>query len=407
MNKKNVVHIGIIWANPYSNNLGVAALAYSSLALLNDVCRENNIDARFTLVGNRGKEKDKISINNCEIFFNNVLGNDHSKWKSLARLVLYPRRCQTMKLLNLDIIFDISEGDSFTDIYGDKRHKKFLNSKRFFNLLRTPQVLLPQTIGPFNSKRNEEMAFKAMKKMKLVISRDKQSLDYTAQFLPENKIKEAIDVAFYMPFERRKFDKENIHVGINISGLLWNGGYTKKNQFALEADYRSLIENAINYFAHKDNVTIHFVSHVLSRRKSVEDDYAVAEEFHLKYPGSVLAPAFKSPIEAKSYISSLDFFFGSRMHACIAAISSGVPVFPMAYSRKFNGLFSETLQYKWLGDCTKETEDVILEKLQTAYHQRLAIKEEIGHLNSNVVSYRLDSLKNQLLKSISNVKFSH
>ncbi len=399
-----MLHIGIIWANPYSNNLGVAALAYSSLAILNDICKENNIEASFTLIGTRGKSMDKIFINNTEINFNNVAGNDHSKWKSLARLALFPKRCKTRLLLNLDIIFDISEGDSFTDIYGEKRHEKFLNSKRFFNLLRTPQILLPQTIGPFKSKRNEERAFKAMKRMELVISRDKQSLDYTAQFLSENKIKEAIDVAFYMPFEKKEFGNNSIHVGINISGLLWNGGYTKKNQFDLHADYRNLIENAVSHFARFDNITIHFISHVLSRRKSIEDDYTVAEEFHQKYPRSILAPVFKSPIEAKTYISGLDFFFGSRMHACIAAFSSGVPVFPMAYSRKFNGLFCETLKYRWLGDCTAENEEFILHNLKRAFDERGAIKKEIKFINNGIVSGRLDSLKKQLLESIRSVR---
>ena len=38
------------------------------------------------------------------------------------------------------------------------------------------------------------------------------------------------------------------------------------------------------------------------------------------------------------------------MHACIAAFSAGVPVVPMAYSRKFNGLFG-TLGYKRVADC--------------------------------------------------------
>lgn len=58
-----------------------------------------------------------------------------------------------------------------------------------------------------------------------------------------------------------------------------------------------------------------------------------------EFPGSVLAPAFASPSEAKSYIAGMDFFMGARMHACITALLSGVPVVPMAYSLKFEGLF--------------------------------------------------------------------
>ena len=64
-----------------------------------------------------------------------------------------------------------------------------------------------------------------------------------------------------------------------------------------------------------------------------------------RYPRAIVAPAFRTPVEAKSYIAGMDFFAGARMHACIAAVSSGVPVYPLAYSRKFNGLFVETLGY--------------------------------------------------------------
>ena len=399
-----MLHIGIVWANPYSNNLGVGALAYSALALISDVCREAGIEADFALIGSINKRNDKIFIRDHEVTFTNILGNDHIKWRSLAKLALLPKKYETKAVLNFDIVFDISEGDSFTDIYGKNRFEKTINSKRFFNLLKIPQVLLPQTIGPFKSKSNEADAFKVMKKMDLVISRDRQSLDYTSRFLPADKTMEAIDVAFYMPFKKASFPSEKIQVGLNISGLLWNGGYTKKNQFGMKSDYRTLIENTANYFTSLPDVTLHFVSHVINRRKSVEDDYSVAEAFQRKYPGTILAPSFYSPIEAKSYISGLDFFSGARMHACIAAFSSGVAVFPMAYSRKFNGLFGETLQYKRLGDCINEGEDVILTNLKAAFEARTEAKKEIDHSLATIVAPRLDALKSQLLNSIKKVK---
>ena len=54
-----------------------------------------------------------------------------------------------------------------------------------------------------------------------------------------------------------------------------------------------------------------------------------------RVPGVVRAPNSNSPSEAKSYIAGLDFLTAARMHACIAAFSAGVPVVPVAYSRKF------------------------------------------------------------------------
>ena len=88
-----------------------------------------------------------------------------------------------------------------------------------------------------------------------------------------------------------------------------------------------------------------------------------------------VAPAFTSPSEAKSYIAGLDFFMGARMHACIAAFSSGVPVVPMAYSRKFAGLFG-SLGYDHTVDCTSEAPEAILERIFAAYEKRRTLAEE-------------------------------
>ena len=49
-----------------------------------------------------------------------------------------------------------------------------------------------------------------------------------------------------------------------------------------------------------------------------------------------------SPLKAdqtKYVIGLCDVFVGARMHACIAALSQGIPAIGIAYSRKFAGVF--------------------------------------------------------------------
>ena len=41
----------------------------------------------------------------------------------------------------------------------------------------------------------------------------------------------------------------------------------------------------------------------------------------------------------KGIIGLCSFFIGSRMHACIAALSQGIPTVAVAYSKKFMGVF--------------------------------------------------------------------
>jgi len=399
MTKK--LKIGILWADPYNKNLGVGALAISSLALINDVLKEKNIEGEFSFVCFNSFRTDELILRGDKIKFSTFPVLDYLKLKSIALMILSPSKFQTKKLLSFDYVFDISAGDSFADIYGKHRFDQVLNTKRFFSMLGKKQVLLPQTIGPFKNKEYEDKAFSVMKTMEMVISRDLQSYDYSAKFLPKEKITEAIDVAFYLPFEKQKFESGKIHVGINVSGLLWNGGYTRNNQFEMQTDYRKLIVDTLQFFTAMDNVEIHLVSHVIPENNPVEDDYVAAEDIKKNhFPKVILSPRFESPIEAKSYISGMDFFTGARMHACIGAFSAGVPVFLMAYSRKFNGLFKDTLNYKWMGDCVNENETVVFENLKIAYAKRDEMKANIETSLNTIAKPRLENLKRLFSKII-------
>ena len=84
----------------------------------------------------------------------------------------------------------------------------------------------------------------------------------------------------------------------------------------------------------------------------VEDDFAVCEKLHNKFPDTILAPRFESPMQAKSYMSQLDCLIGSRMHATIGAFSMGVPIIAVSYSRKFQGLYS-SLGYPYVIDAKR------------------------------------------------------
>lgn len=390
------LRIGVIWANPYSKNLGVAALAYSALVIIKDILDEQQIKTEFSFIGSSKTEKDDLYINDKSYVFKNILGLDYFSIKSILKMMIHPKKNQLNAHFRFDYIFDMGEGDSFSDIYGDVRFNKIANSKRFFSLLQKKQFLLPQTVGPFKKKKNELKALSVLKKMDKVVSRDKQSYDFTVKYLNANNVQEAIDLAFYLPFNRVLFRKDKINVGINVSGLLWHGGYTKNNQFNLKTNYQNLIRKVINYFLTEKNVQIYLVPHVVPKKEHVENDISVSKLLKKEYPGVEVAPYFNNPIEAKSYISGLDFFTGARMHSCIAAFSSGVPVCPMAYSRKFNGLFRKTLNYDWLGDCVNDVETDVYETVISSFLKRKELKEQIEDTLKSVVKERIELLKNTI-----------
>jgi polysaccharide pyruvyl transferase WcaK-like protein len=278
-----------------------------------------------------------------------------------------------------DIVIDIGAGDSFSDIYGPKRLRWLFWLKALAHLAGTPLVMAPQTIGPFTKRWSRTLARWTMRKSALVASRDRLSTE-EATNLGINNVIEASDLAMRLPYDPQlRVQTGSVRVGINVSALLMGGGYTKNNSFGLQSNYPELVRDLIRFFQN-EGCEVHLVPHVVPLSEMdggySEDDAnansALAEEF----PEVILAPHFATPSEAKTYISGLDFFMGARMHACIAAFSSGVPVVPMAYSRKFEGLFG-SLGYHRTVDCTKQSRDEIFALIKMAFFKREDLAAEV------------------------------
>jgi polysaccharide pyruvyl transferase WcaK-like protein len=188
----------------------------------------------------------------------------------------------------------------------------------------------------------------AMSSCHAIFTRDEMSTKCCNDMGFGEKTIETIDVAFALPYQTIHHSSEKFKVGINVSGLLYNGGYNRRNYFGLSFSYAQFIHKLIQRLLKMD-IEVHLVPHVISDVNQIEDDYAVCYNLLKIYEEIKLAPRVLSPIAAKSYLAGLDMFTGARMHSTIAAFSSGVPVIPIAYSRKFNGLFN-TLQYPYYID---------------------------------------------------------
>lgn len=381
-----------------SGNRGCVALSISSMFIIDDILSKRNISYNFYLPqsGHTEYKEYEVTIGDRVLKYTAIPDiSDSSSISKIKNVIKFRRFIHVSNIYkHADYIFDIGQGDSFADIYGKGRFQWIFSQYKLGRKYNKPYCVLPQTIGPFKDKEIEKKAIKGIKWASCVMARDKQSFDYVKGILPDKKVSEIIDVAFFMPYVKKVFDSSFIHVGLNISALLWHGGYTKDNQFGLKTDYQKLIRNIIKYFLSLDNVKLHLVPHVVGGERHIENDYAVSydlyEEFN--HPNLILAPLFLDPMIAKGYIAGLDFFMGARMHSTIAAFSSGVPVIPMAYSRKFNGLFCETLDYQHIVDMKSENDESILYKIKENYQRRGRLKDLIIKRQNTVIKERHDLL---------------
>ncbi len=358
MSENRALTIGLLWHSVNSDNLGVGAITISNVALVERAAAGLGVPVRFLVLGWLGRRKPYVNSPRVQA----VHIRTRHFVKPVGGLLSAIRRC--------DIVFDIGAGDSFSDIYGLKRFMFLALSKIIVLLARRPLILSPQTIGPFERWWTRAVAKGLMRRCRAIITRDHMSFEAVKRLRLLVETVEATDVAFCLPYNRpASGNGSRPKVGINVSGLLFHGGYTRQNMFRLKADYPQLVRDLLHQFTHQGDCEVHLVSHVLSDASVVEDDYRVARQLQEEFPNVVLGPCFASPSEAKSYIASMDFFCGSRMHACIAAYSTGVPVVPIAYSRKFAGVF-ESLGYTATADCRQETTEQIVAKIMDCFEHR-------------------------------------
>jgi colanic acid/amylovoran biosynthesis protein len=376
-----IVTVGLLWHSLSSGNLGVCALAESNIAIIKEVAESKGKKVRFLVLGTGAKTLPDLA-RELEAQGHELESHRVRVYRSSFRQQL--RRC--------DLVIDIGEGDSFADIYGFKRFFYYWLSKNIVCSLNKPLILAPQTIGPFNGRLARLLAKQVMGRCKSIFSRDNLSSRYLEELSVVGNTYEAIDVAFELPFSRKLFEKNGkIRVGINVSGLLFSGGYKGANQFGLTVNYPAVVQELIVWFQAQPDVELHLIPHVIEPFMLVEDDVSLAQKLASEFPDVIVAPTFERPSEAKSYIAGMDFFSGARMHACIAAFSSGIPVVPMAYSRKFNGLFG-TLGYNHIADCKQRTTQEIVLFIKNGYEKRkqlgVDVVSSLGNVSARIANYR-------------------
>lgn len=295
-----------------------------------------------------------------------------------------------------DVIASIAGGDSFSDIYGISR-LLYVSLPQFLALvLGKKLVLLPQTIGPFKGAIAKTIARVVLQRARVIYSRDHAGLGETRDLLGsrnnDGKIRFCYDVGFVVdPVIPDGMDLDGLPergngdfpvVGLNVSGLLFMGGYTQNNMFGLRIDYRKLIYDVIEHLINQKNATILLVPHVFGTNKHAESDSAVCEliyaELKQKYQNKLyMVRGNYDQSEIKYIIGLCDLFIGARMHACIAALSQNIPVVAIAYSRKFIGVLQTINAGSSVADPRELESEDILAIIDRVYEQRASIQRQL------------------------------
>jgi polysaccharide pyruvyl transferase WcaK-like protein len=427
----NVVLLG---ASFDTGNLGVNALAESTIKILLHQWPE----AEITLLGN-GYDPQQFSlpmgdrevrIRSVPIRFSRRLTLPyHFFWFTVygvlakllpwsgARSRLFACNADCRALYQAHLVVDITGGDSFSDIYGLRRFVLGFLRKWLVLLYGKDLVMMPQTYGPFHTTVCRHMARYILKRSKRIYTRDAAGLEYLNGLLgkagADGRVLFAPDVAFVLDARKPPVldidgldharSEASVLIGLNVSGLIYYGGYTGRNEFGLKVDYRTLTDGIVNLLLNKRNTLILLVPHVIPTGgfgANIENDLNacldIYERLSKKYPGRLfVARGRYNHCEIKHIIGMCDFFIGTRMHACIAALSQGIPAVGLAYSKKFRGVFESV----GVGDLAVEMRDIDADQGLAAVEKAFASRQATAERLRQTVPV----VKQQVLTLLENV----
>ena len=227
----------------------------------------------------------------------------------------------------------------------------------------------------------------------MIYSRDQHGLEVVAGLLGggRNRLEFCYDVGFAMePYIREERvprwlaarEPKTPLVGLNVSGLLYMGGYTRKNMFELRADYRRLVHELLVYFVRKRDAHVMLVPHVFGGGEAGEGDAGACREVYREASADIrnclhLLEDEYDQHEIKALIGRCSFFLGSRMHACIAALSQCVPAVGLGYSAKFQGVFGTIGVDDLVVDLREHDLLSAVREIDSIYERRSAIRASL------------------------------
>jgi len=292
-----------------------------------------------------------------------------------------------------DLITSIAGGDSFSDIYGMVRLLYVALPQVLVLWLGKPLILLPQTYGPFKSRASRSIARYILRRAECVYSRDQEGLKVVSDLLGRSdpRVKFGYDMGFALEpsppagavqewLTRLKLRGQI--VGFNVSGLLYMGGYRRNNMFGLKDDYPSVVRAILDFLIGSQGCQVLLIPHVFGDEEDSESDVPACRRIM-----SELGETFKGALhypegnfdqhEIKWVIGQCDFFLGSRMHACIAALSQCVPAVGLAYSRKFAGVLESVGGGSRVLDLREMDQHQVLTSLDAALKDKESLRREL------------------------------
>jgi len=300
-------------------------------------------------------------------------------------------------IMESNVVLDVSGGDSFTDMYPDDRIDGIAGCKELVLESGRPLLLLPQTYGPFDE--SLDRASRIVRESVACYARDERSFENLRSMLghefDSDRHKCGVDMAFGLsvrdPQDGLDRDLRDwigdvgaSTIGFNPSGLIGNTPGIDREKYGFRSGYQATVMDFLSRLMKETDARVLLVPHVMSAVGTSESDLEMCQWLKRSlgddHAGRIrVGPVGLDQCEVKWMISKMDWFCGTRMHATIAGLSTGVPTATISYSDKALGVFESCGQGAEVFDPRVLEGNEIVERLMDSYRRRGETRSSLGN----------------------------
>lgn len=373
----------------------------------------------------------------------------NTRWFISSKNPLLKLRKKLLAYCDSDLILHMGL-DHYSDNGGGNTVCEHSKEILLASLLNKPIALFSQSPGPFEKGLSSIFAKKVLFKANIILAREPVSFALLKGMGLENNVKMTADPAFILDPISSKRSLEIIEkeigkiredgvcgcVGFVISGYNTSSIFSKKSNlfYFIQYIYSALlfvlpetlvnpyiriskgifaasdfkkssscmreIVQIIDYMTEVLNLEVILIAH--ARGGNMIDDITDLEKYQTsaKNPSRVkLIRNDYGPDEIKGIISHLDLLISTKMHACIAGLSMGIPTIAIAWSHKYFGIMDSFGLDEYVSNSLDP--ELVIPRIQSAWNNRDGIRnrllERILEIKrqSNMAGYLINDLVNK------------
>jgi polysaccharide pyruvyl transferase WcaK-like protein len=228
----------------------------------------------------------------------------------------------------IDVILDAS-GFAYGDQWGPQKTETLARNAQRWKRGRKKLIMLPQSFGPFTSRRLKTAMHSIAESARLIYARDTRSLQFLQDVVGGGSVlRLAPDfTALLEPVVTKESDAYRDRVCIIPNNRMVERGSSREK-------YVGLLSSCVKV-VHETGCGVFFLIH------AGDDDRRIAEEVNARCAMKSEIIHHGDPRVLKGIIGSSKAVISSRFHGAVSALSQGVPCFVTSWSHKYEMLLAD------------------------------------------------------------------